>query len=102
MGNKSALHDQTLDKIVYSESIEELFEELGARATVLPGYAYAHEGKEHASRELLIKSKQQSWNKAMEDEEVEAKKKLLQRDLDTIDFLVSEKMKFVRAEKYAD
>lgn len=102
MSNKSMLHEKTLAKITYVDNIEELFTHLGRRGTVLPGYAYDHEGQLHTSRELLVKAKRQNWNEAMQQEETLAKKKLLQRDLATLDFLSSEKLKFVRREKYAD
>ena len=102
MGNKAILTEKMQSKVVYLDTVEDLFTNLGKRSTILPGYAYEHEGMLHGSREILVRAKRVSWNDAMEQEEQSAKRKLLERDLNTIDFLLGAKDRYVKDEMYAD
>merc|ERR1712166_1403241 len=102
MGNKAILPEKMQSKVVYLDTVEDLFTNLGKRSTILPGYAYEHEGMLHGSREILVRAKRVSWNDAMEQEEQNAKRKLLERDLNTIDFLLGAKDRYVKEEMYAD
>jgi len=92
----------TQKKLVFVDTIDDLFEHLGRRGTILPGYAYASEGRLHDSRKLLSKVKKQSWNTEMAKVEDEAKQRLLTRDQNALDFLAYEKQRLIREELYAD
>jgi len=93
---------KTQQKIKYVDTIDDLFKHLGRRGTILPGYAYDAEGSLHHSRQLLVRAKQQSWDRTMLELEEAAKLRLLERDRNTLDFLGSEKQRFLREELYAD
>jgi len=96
------LDDTTHRKMHYIDTIEQLFEQLGRRGTILPGYAYAHEGVMHDSRQLLVAAKQRSWDNTMVEIETGAKQRLLDRDHKALEFLGAEKQRLIREELYAD
>lgn len=96
------IDDSTHRKMHYIDTIEQLFETLGRRGTILPGYAYAHEGVLHDSRKLLVAAKQQSWDNTMVEMETAAKRRLLERDHKALNFLAGEKQRLIREELYAD
>jgi len=102
MALNRSLPVELAQKVVFCDSIDDLYEQLGSKTVIFPEFVFAHEGGKGPAREIFAVACGGKWNQTMSALAAKAKQTLLWRDEECLEYLTMEKARFVKDERYAD